>query len=298
MDYLKTYSNFLRKFIKFERTLKIVCDSSNGTTGIVIKKVFSGIKNIELILINGKPDGNFPNHSPNPIAPGAMDQASKLVKKRKADIGAVFDADGDRVFFIDNKGKPIPSFIITLILSRKAKPPYVADELVYQSLLASNAFPKKSLVPSRVGFIFIKQKMTGYKASVGAEYSGHFYFKETFCSESGVLALIKVCNFLTSNGVPISDFIDKLPKQTVLLKNVKLSNSNDYWQKKLISYPNFKRSKITKRDGLTFTFPKGFLNIRPSNTEPLLRLTCGSSRKSECQRIIADLNKRLGNSKK
>ncbi|TSC59410.1 MAG: phosphomannomutase [Parcubacteria group bacterium Gr01-1014_107] len=291
MTYLKTYSDFLRKRLKIKKPLKIVCDASNGTAGLVLKKVFIGASLIKMILINGKPNGRFPAHGPNPLSGGALDQASLWVRRKKADLGAVFDADGDRVFFIDNQGKPIPSFVTALLLFQSAKPPLVADEIVFQTIKAMKTLSVKSLFPSKVGSFFVKAEMRKRKANIAAETSGHFYFKDFFYADAGILTLIKICNFLSSSRERLSDLLKKIPRQVILTDEVKIHNRT--WQKKLLYSPFLKKSKVVKRDGLTVLLSRGFLNVRASNTEPLLRLTCSLPTESQCRKIINSLKRHL-----
>lgn len=284
--YLKNYSDFLKKKIEVSGFLKIVCDASNGTAGIVLKEVFKNHPYIKLVLVNEKPDGRFPAHGPNPLAKGALDQARKLVKKEKADFGAVFDADGDRVFFIDDKGNSLPSFVTALVLFKFSQPPFVADELIFQTLVAGKSISSKKLFPSKVGSFFVKQEMKKQKASVSAEYSGHFYFKDFFYCDSGVLALVKMCNIISSSKQKLSDFVEENSEIIVLADQVKISDDDSDWQEKILNDSNFKKKKITFRDGVTISLPQGFLNIRASNTEPLLRITCGAKSKKAGESFI------------
>jgi len=312
MSHLKLYTKFLNKNLKISRPLKIVCDASNGTVGPVLKETFKNNKKIKLILINQKSDGNFPAHGPNPLAKGAMDETSKRVIKEKADLGAVFDADADRVFFVDDKGNQLPSYLSSIVLFEASKPPFIADELVYQSLRFLKIFSRKDLLPSKVGSYFVKVKMKEIKANVSAEYSGHFYFKDFFYADSGMLALIKMCNFISSSediwtstlvhnvraktkyrskvgyiskSGQLSEFIEKLPEFSIQTSEIKNADVGEY-EKKLQKIAREKKAKIEKRDGITLIFENGFLNLRPSNTEPIIRVTCGARTEEEGKEII------------
>jgi len=293
MEYLTSYSNFLKKHLKVSRSLKVVCDSSNGTTGFVLKKVFEKNPNIKLILINDKPDGNFPAHGPNPLSPGALDQTVEKVLKEKADFGAIFDADGDRVFFIDDKGQLLSSFISAIFLFKNSKPPFVADETSYQALKIIRAFSKKNLRPSKVGYPFIRSKMKESKASAAVEYSGHFYFKEFFGADSGIFAFIKMLNFISKSRTCLSQFVRKQPNLFVELEQIEIESELNYWENRVKDYFLKHNFKIENRDGITAVSLWQFINIRASNTEPLLRLTCGSKLKTDCKKAVADLKKIL-----
>ncbi len=287
MNYLQSYSSFLKKFLKVQRPLKVVCDASNGIAGMVVRAVFGNHPKIKLILINGKPNGNFPAHGPNPLADSALNQCVEKVKKEKADLGAVFDADGDRVFFIDETGRPLPSFLTSILLFESSKPPFVADELVFQSLRLMKAFPPKELKPSKVGSYYVKTEMKKHKAGVAGEYSGHFYFKDFFGADSGMMALIKVLNLLSKSDNTLLAQIKNLPEFFIEMKNQKFQGNFSDLQNQLEKRFSKSAVKIEKRDGLSVIFKDSFLNIRASNTEPLIRLTAGAKTKKYCYKLLA-----------
>ena len=163
---LKKYITFLKRFIKVKRSLRIIIDCSNGVAGLVLKELLKGNKKITSIFINEKPDGNFPAHSPNPLVSGSLDQIKKEVLKQKADLGVIFDGDGDRVFFIDNLGREIDPDIIGSILMKNYKPPFVV------STISSWRVKKvRGAVVARVGHLFMKEMMRKKKASLGMERS-------------------------------------------------------------------------------------------------------------------------------
>lgn len=284
MNYLKIYSQFLNKYLKVARPLKIVCDASNGSAGPVLKETFKNHQKIKLILINQKPNGNFPAHGPNPLVQGAMEEAAKRVLKEKADLGAVFDADADRIFFIDDKGQMLPSYLTSIVLFKASRPPFVADELVYQSLRLLKIFSRKDLLPSKVGSYYLKTAMQKYKANVSAEYSGHFYFKDFFYADSGMLALIKMCNFISQNGL-LSEFLKSLPVFSIQAIEIKNADFKIY-EREAKKIATIKKTKIERRDGISLVFKDGFLNLRASNTEPLIRLTAGARNKADCLDLL------------
>jgi len=272
MKYLNSYVNFLNKSIKLKKPLSVVFDCSNGTTGIVLKKL--KIPFSKKIILNSKPDGNFPAHGPNPSSFKALKQLSSTVKKTKADLGIAFDADGDRAFFVDETGKFIEPYLIAYLLFLNNKPPFVADITTFESLnYAKIAQPKTFL--SRNGTYFIKKEMLKRKANVGAEFSGHYYFKDFFYADSGIFTAIKVINIVSKLPYSLSNFKKLIPRQvTVKEFNFK---SIDYKKitEKLIQLYQKKSKKIIKTDGITFEFKKGWFTIRPSNTEQLIRLYIG-----------------------
>ena len=179
MNYFKVYGNFLKDFSKLQKPIKVVFDCSNGSAGRILKN-FLPHPNLKTILINDLPDGHFPAHDPNPLARGAVKQLSATVIKEKADLGVIFDEDGDRVIFIDNLGRLFPSYLAARILFLETGGPVVFDSLISQSLKISGFLYENANI-SKVGSIFMKKKIFDKKARFGAEYSGHYYFNIRGC---------------------------------------------------------------------------------------------------------------------
>lgn len=285
MDYASKYAEFLKKHAEIKRPLKVVCDTSNGATSIVLEKLVD-IPNIELILINNTPDPEFPAHGPNPLATEATKELCSKVLEIGADFGVAFDADGDRAFFVDNEGKLIPSYVTAAIWFKYSTPPFIADELVYLSLTTSGVIKEKDVAPSQVGAFFIKESMQKNDATLGAEFSGHFYFKEFFGLDSGIFSMIHMTNILSQQDKTLAELCSGLPQQTIVNADLKLHQTT--WDK-LIETIKEKTSSIAKniieRNGLTLITEDGWINIRPSNTEPFVRISVGSTTKE-----IAELN--------
>lgn len=266
--YLKIYINFLKKFSSVKKPLKLVLDCSNSTTGFVLKKL--KVPNSKFIILNSRVDGNFPAHGPNPLQKGAVAEAKKSVIKNKADFGAVFDGDGDRAVFIDNKGKRVSPHVVAMLFFKNHKPPYVADIYTYY-LLKLAGYPKiKKVIPSLVGTKFIKENMKKKKASVGVEYSAHYYFKNFFYSDSGVLGIIKAMNVLSQESRKLSSLVSELPvvyfEQFNIKRKAPLKKYISEFKKK------FSKAKVSRLDGVTFEEKGWVLNIRESHTEPLFRI--------------------------
>ncbi len=274
------YTNFLKNFVKPKRKLKVVFDCSNGVAGLVLKELLrkSNVKgqmsNVSAIFINEKPDGNFPAHSPNPLVSGSLDQIKKEVLKQKADLGVIFDGDGDRVFFIDNLGREIDPDIIGSILMKNYKPPFVV------STISSWRVKKvRGAVVARVGHLFMKEMMRKKKASLGMERSGHYYFKKFFYCDSGALATLEIINFVSKLKNTFSEYIDILPKYYQTQEaNFDLSSggkTKKNLEKKIIKIENFYKSlakKINKKDGLLVGAGDWWFSLRFSNSENLFRL--------------------------
>lgn len=272
-----------------------------------LSKVERRKSNVKFILLNDRPDGNFPAHGPNPMAAGAMDRLRGEVKKRKADLGIIFDADGDRVFFVDDRGRRVGADEAGFALTQLFRPPFVVGTTASWRLKkwkvdsrkvpacrqAGNVKGLKSIVfTSPVGHSFFKALMRKKKASLGLEHSGHFYFKDFFYCDSGIFAAIQVMNFVSGLENGFAVWLDALPHYyrsgelnfRVADKQVVLKMIEQKYRRMA--------AKISHSDGLTMEFgTKWWFNVRPSNTENLLRLNVEAMNKkdlrSELQRMKA-----------
>ncbi len=290
MNYFNSYSNFLKRFLKIKRPLRVVFDCSNGTTGAVLEKLAVGNRKLKAAFLNKKPDGNFPGHGPNPLAEGAKSQLEKEVRKQKADLGVIFDADGDRVFFVDDLGRSIDADKVGYILMGDFKPPVIIS-VISSWLLKKN----RGMVICRVGHYFFKKVMRAKKAFFGAEPSGHYYFKEFFYCDSGILAAIKFINFISCLDIKLSKYLDSLPKYYRAPEmNFKTDNKKEIIRKIEQKYKN-SASRIFKLDGLTMEFKDWWFNVRPSGTENLLRLNLEASQEAVLKKELENLKKAIQN---
>ncbi len=309
MRYIKTYADFLKKNLNPQKKLRVVFDCSNGTAGLILKKLIKAKSSrlrrgspkaakLKANLINDVPDGNFPAHGPNPLKKSALNDLQSTIKKYKADLGIIFDADGDRVFFADNKGRFINPDAIARLLIWHLKPKKVIIDARtgwhVKQLTADNL----QLITSRVGHFFIKKLMRKTNADFAAEYSGHYYFKKFFFADSGILAAIEIINAISKLPYSSADFINLLPQYYRSSEiNFKIKNLRESIKK----IENYFKSQNTKYkilntnylDGLTmeFTSPAGewWFNLRPSNTEPLLRLNIEAENKKLLDKEIKKL---------
>lgn len=278
--YLNLYLKEIKKNINLKKPLKVLFDASDGCIGPILKKLLPKINNLNFILINSKPNGNFPHHGPDPNQKKALLKLKKITLKYKTDLTIAFDNDGDRVVFINHLGEKIePALIIYLLKSNfkiknKKEPKIVTDIIIYESLKYQNLLTKKIFL-SQTGTYFIKEKMRKIKAELGAEQSGHFYFKNLNYQDDGLYAAIQFLNFISKTPFNLDQYKNLL--------NFKLKILNFYlplnYQKKIIKNINQKYKKIIKKiinfDDLTFELQNGFLNIRKSNTESKLKISFG-----------------------
>lgn len=289
MNYIRTYADFLKKNLKIGKPLSVVFDCSNGTVGIVLQKLFRELRSSKFIILNSNPDGNFPAHGPNPMAEGAMDDLSEAVLKNKADLGVIFDADGDRVFFVDNKGRLILPEAAIFLLARNFKGPVVLTVnvgIVARELLAKN---RRKIVDSRVGHYFVKKLIREKEIDFASEISGHYYFKKFFYADSGIFAAIQFMNAVSKLPVSLSSWIDSMPKYFRSGElNFEVKDKKEAIEKAKSYYRN-RAKKVSDLDGLTMQGDGWWFNLRPSNTEDLLRLNLEAQHERIYNKMLLEL---------
>jgi len=315
MNYLRVYAKFLKKFIKVKYPLRIVFDCSNGTTGLVLKKLFSNYHLLITNYINAKPDGRFPAHGPNPLTKGALEDLRLAIESHRADLGAIFDADGDRVFFLDDRGRLLSTDAAAVLIGKDFGGPVILD--VRSGYLARDWFRNHSrrIIECRVGHYFIKKLMRKKKIGFAAETSGHYYFKDFFYCDSGIFAAIKLINQLSKikdRGLTLSDWIQGLSHYYRIPETNFRVRDKEAAIERIEQFYKNKARRILKLDGLRMEFGppriKGVLhsvapqsraeewwfNVRPSNTEDLLRLNLEAKEKRILTAKLAELKKILG----
>jgi phosphomannomutase len=257
------------------RNLKIVVDAGNGMAGFTVPAIMARL-NAELIPLYFELDGNFPNHEANPIDPKNLVDLVKAVKKHKADIGLAFDGDADRCFLVDEQGQLVnPSALTSLIAIRElARKP--GSTIIY-NLISSQAVPEivsehgGHPLRSRVGHSYIKKMMAESGAIFGGEHSGHFYFSDFWRADSGALAALFAIAELSHSDKPLSELIAPLNRY-VSSGEINTEVADTQASIATIKAAYSEQYPIDELDGVTVTGPDWWFNVRPSNTEPLLRL--------------------------
>ena len=289
---LKDYANYL--FAQFpkntfkKRKLKVVIDAGNGMAGFTSPAVMAKL-DIDLIPMYFELDGNFPNHEANPIEAKNLKDLQKRVKKEKADIGLAFDGDADRCFLIDEAGGLVnPSALTALIAARELKANPGAS-IIY-NLISSKAVPEVIAenggvgIRSRVGHSYIKSMMAETGAVFGGEHSGHFYFNDFWRADSGMLAALYALAELMGSNSSLSELLKPYNRYISSGEiNTKVKNVT-----KSISHVRDKyhgKYQVDELDGLTITASTWWFNLRPSNTEPLLRLNVEADTEKEMIKI-------------
>jgi phosphomannomutase len=272
------------------KKLKIVIDAGNGMAGYTAPAIFEDL-NVEVIPMYFELDGTFPNHEANPIDPKNLKDLQKAVKKYGADIGLAFDGDADRCFLVDENGEIVnPSDLTALIADRELKK-YPGSSIIY-NLISSRSVVEVIeenggvALRSRVGHSYIKALMAQSGAIFGGEHSGHFYFKDFWRADSGALAALHVIAALGSSKVSLSKLLK--PYQRYFSSGEINSEVKD--AQKAISaieqkYAQLNSVAIDHLDGLTVNGDTWWFNLRPSNTEPLLRLNVEAKTLARMEKI-------------
>jgi phosphomannomutase len=278
-DLLPGYAEYLKKLVDLSgiRPLKVVVDAGNGMAGHTVPVVFEGLP-LTLIALYFELDGTFPNHEANPIDPENLRDLQQAVKDNNADIGLAFDGDADRCFVVDERGEIVsPSVLAALIATRElAREP---GATVIHNLITSRAVPELitehggTPVRTRVGHSFIKAKMAETNAVFGGEHSGHFYFRDFWFADSGMLAALHVLAALGHDSRPLSAMLQDFSRYAASGEiNSEVADQAAATAKVKNIYSERPGVTLDELDGLTIMGDDWWFNIRPSNTEPLLRL--------------------------
>ena len=291
-DMLKEYVDHLLNLVDLSniRPLKIVVYAGNGMAGHTAPAVFARI-NCDVIPLYYELDGTFPNHEANPIDPKNLKDLQKAVKKHKADIGLAFDGDADRCFLVDENGELVnPSTLTALIASRElAKSPGAS---VIYNLISSRAVVEiveengGKAIRSRVGHSYIKKLMADTGAVFGGEHSGHFYFKDFWRADSGMLAALHAIAALGEVSTSLSKILKPYCRYVASGEiNSEVSDVQSAMNEISEKYGNAAGNEVDNLDGLTVNGDSWWFNVRASNTEPLLRLNVEAKTQARMEKI-------------
>ena len=283
-DLLSGYASHLKKLVDLSaiRPLKVAVDAGNGMAGHTVPKVFEGLP-ITLVPLYFELDGTFPNHEANPIDPQNLRDLQRAVIDSEADIGLAFDGDADRCFVVDERGHIVsPSVLTALIAVRElAREPGAS---VIHNLITSRAVPEIITehggipIRTRVGHSFIKARMAETGAVFGGEHSGHFYFRDFWYADSGMLAALHVLAALGEQDAPLSDILAGYGRYVATGEiNSEVADQAGATARVRAEFASRPGVTFDELDGLTVTGDGWWFNLRPSNTEPLLRLNLEAS---------------------
>jgi phosphomannomutase len=292
-EYKKHVLKFLRSNVK---KMKIAIDASNGMAGKMVPAIFGKLP-VEIIEINFEHTGKF-KHEPNPLIESNLAELKKAVKKNKCDFGVCFDGDADRLMMVDEKGDTIGCDLITALmvpyfLEKEPKSTVVYDlrssRVVVEEIIKHGGTPRRE----RVGHAYIKKALRDSHSVFGGELSGHFYYRDNFYADSGMITLVHVINIVSeADNVPISELISPLRRYNSSGEmNFTVENKQAKMDELARRYSD---GQIDQLDGVSIGYKDWWFNCRPSNTEPLLRLNIEARSKELLDEKLAEITEQLG----
>ncbi|MGC8626973.1 MAG: phosphomannomutase/phosphoglucomutase [Acidimicrobiales bacterium] len=291
LDVLADYAAKVRSFVDISalRPLHVVTDTANGMGGLVVPAVFKGLP-FQLDMLYPELDGTFPNHPADPIQPANLRDLQARVVGTGADVGLAFDGDADRCFLVDDKGQPVSGSTTTAIVAKAMLEKYPGS-IVLHNLICSKAVPEVirenggTPVVTRVGHSFIKAVMAQTGAVFGGEHSGHYYFRDNYRADSGSIAALVVLEVISKAGVPLSELrkpFDRyagsgevnteVANPAAVVRSIAEAVAHDHPE-----------ATLSDLDGITADFGDWWFNVRPSNTEPLVRLNVEAKDRPSCE---------------
>jgi phosphomannomutase len=292
-DVVAEYAAHVRSFVDASvlRPLRVVADTANGMGGYVAPRVFEGLP-FDVTYLFQELDGTFPNHPADPIQVENLRDLQAKVLEVGADVGLAFDGDADRVFLVDERGEPVSGSLTTALLAQGilAKSP---GETILHNLICSKSVAEvvreSGGVPVRtkVGHSFIKAVMAETGAVFGGEHSAHYYFRDNYRADSGLIASLIVLEQLSVSGKPLSELLAPLDRWSASGEiNTKVDDTTAVIERIAASYADGTQDRL---DGLTVDYGDWWFNLRPSNTEPLLRLNLEARTPDACEARTAEV---------
>lgn len=295
-DVLDQYASYLRGLVDLSelRPLKVAVDAGNGMGGHTSPAVF-GPMPLDVMPLYFELDGTFPNHEANPLDPANLVDLQKYVRETGADIGLAFDGDADRCFVVDEKGDPVsPSAVTALVAQRElAKEPGAS---IIHNLITSRAVPELVTelggvpIRTRVGHSFIKQEMAETGAVFGGEHSAHYYFREFWGADSGMLAALHVLAALGEQDRPLSELMAEYTRYAASGEiNSTVADAADRTAAVVSAFAD-RTESVDRLDGVTVNLAgSSWFNLRASNTEPLLRLNVEAPTASDVDALVTEI---------
>ena len=270
-------------------SLRIAADGGNGMAGVAIHQVFDRIDaSLEGLYL--EPDGTFPNHPADPLVPENLEDLEQLMAKGRFELGVAFDGDADRAFFLDDHAEPVSGSTVTSLVARRILADNPGASVVH-NLITSKSVPEivkeAGGVPirTRVGHSFIKQVMADTGAVFGGEHSGHYYFKDNYRADSGMLAMLYLLQVVSQDGRPLSEIRTDVERYAASGEiNFTVTDQEAVMQR---VEKEFGDADIDRLDGLTVDLGESWFNLRPSNTEPLLRLNAEAPDEAGVASLVA-----------
>jgi phosphomannomutase len=275
------YPAFVDKVLSFidpeaVKPLNVVIDAANGMAGAMLPPILERLP-INAVRCFFEPDGSFPNHAPNPLLPENRAFIMSKVLEEKADLGIAFDGDADRCFFVDDKGEFAPGDFVTALLAESMLEKEPGAKIIYD-VRASWAVPdtieSAGGIPlvNRVGHAFIKQRMREDHALFGGEVSGHYYFRDFHQADSGTIPALLMLELVSKRGRPLSEILRPFRERYFITGELNTPVTDVALKLQELKEHFAAQGEISHLDGISVTAKDWHLNVRPSNTEPLLRL--------------------------
>jgi phosphomannomutase len=290
-DLLAPYAAYLHSLVPVTgRRLKVVVDAGNGMAGLTAPAVF-GPLDLDVVELFFELDGSFPNHEANPLVPANLEDVRAAVLREGADLGLAFDGDADRCFVVDERGRPVSPSALTALIAVRALAVEPGAHIIH-NVITSKAVPeivtRHGGVPVRtkVGHSLIKATMASTNAVFGGEHSGHFYFRDFWYADSGMLAALHLLAAMAATDVPVSHLVASYDPYAASGEiNATVTDAARVVDAVSAAFTGSADVTADHLDGLTLTGPHWWLNVRASNTEPVLRLNVEADTDAEMVRV-------------
>ena len=259
------------------KPLRVVVDAANGMGGCMLEPVLERLPQLDTVRCYFEPDGTFPNHEPNPLLPENREFIIAKVKEDKADLGIAFDGDADRCFFVDETGEFIPGDFVTALFAESFLAKEPGAKIIYD-VRASRAVPDTIeraggiALMNRVGHAFIKHRMREEGAVFGGEVSGHYYFRDFSKADSGIIPCLLMLEYVSKHEKPLSEILRPYREHYFITGELNTRVADVAAKLEELEKHFSSQGKVTHLDGLSIDAEDWHFNVRPSNTEPLLRL--------------------------
>ncbi|MBI3631536.1 MAG: phosphomannomutase/phosphoglucomutase [Candidatus Staskawiczbacteria bacterium] len=276
-DIWQDYANHIIPFVNLEKIkpFKVSVDASNGVGGLAVAKIGDKLP-VKIFLLNYEPDGNFPNHSPNPLVVGSADQIKKEIEKEGADFGFIFDGDADRIFLVDENGWLVRADVTLLLLAKYFLQKNPGSAIAYNAI-CSKAVPEfikrwgGKPIRTKVGFVNVRAGLLENNGIMGGESSGHYCFQDNYFMDSGMISFLILLQIISEEHKKVSEIVQELsPYAKSSELNFAVANKEEILNNIKNKYADGKQDYL---DGVTVEYDNWWFNVRASQTEPLLRLT-------------------------
>jgi phosphomannomutase len=295
LEFLDDYLKHVLSYVNTAsiKPLRIVANANFGAVGRSVDRLARDL-NLKIEKLNWQEDGTFPKGPPNPLLPENRKETLDLVKKTKPDLGVAWDADADRVFFFTGSGIFVPSAFIIALLAPEFLNKYPGSKIVHdlttawvidEAITGAGGTP----IANRTGHTFIKARMRQEDAPFAGESSGHYYFKESFYADNGIVPFLKILEIISSTGKSLGELVNPLMDQYKLSGEINFTVKDAGAVVTAIEEQYAAKGKVDKTDGLVVESDQWRFSVRSSNTEPLLRLNAESRDQAVLDKLVADL---------